>query len=194
MGASPTVLVSHKPPLGAASSFPASVSFRMATAAIALGSNVGDRRAHLAAAADAIAHLPHSSLLSLSDFIPTDPVGPVPQDEYLNAAALIETGLDPRGLLDALLSIEQSRGRDRARERRWGPRTLDLDLLLYDGRVIDEPGLTIPHPRLHERAFVLMPLAQIGPDLVVPTLGRTIRGLLAELKPTSRRPAPEVAR
>lgn len=157
----------------------------MAQAAIALGSNLGDRDAHLSAALDAIAALPGTRILAVSDFVNTDPVGPLPQPAYLNAAALIFTPLEPRALLAALLLIERSHSRDRSREQRWGPRTLDLDLLLYDDRIIDEPGLTVPHPRLHERAFVLIPLAQIAPGLFVPTRGRTIGALLAELTPAS---------
>jgi 2-amino-4-hydroxy-6-hydroxymethyldihydropteridine diphosphokinase len=113
----------------------------------------------------------------VSDAIETDPVGPVPQGRFLNAAATLHTALEARDLLDQLLAIERQRGRTRAREERWGPRTLDLDLLLYGDRIIEEPGLSIPHPRLHERTFVLAPLSQIAPDVVVPTLGRTIREL-----------------
>jgi 2-amino-4-hydroxy-6-hydroxymethyldihydropteridine diphosphokinase len=148
------------------------------TAAIALGSNLGDRRAHLAAALDAIARLPGAHLIAASDFIQTEPVGPVPQGPFLNAAAVVETTLPPSALLESLLRIESSRGRDRAREQRWGPRTLDLDLLVHGDRVICEAGLTIPHPRLHERLFVLEPLAQIASELRIPPGGRTVRELL----------------
>jgi 2-amino-4-hydroxy-6-hydroxymethyldihydropteridine diphosphokinase len=157
-------------------------------AAIGLGSNVGDRRAHIEAALVRIAALPGTELVAASDPIETDPVGPVAQGPYLNAAAVVQTRLPPRELLDALLTIERSRGRDRAREQRWGPRTLDLDLLLYGDRIVDEPGLTIPHPRLHERRFVLLPLARVAPELVVPTLGRTVGQLLTMLPRRAQTP------
>jgi len=137
-------------------------------AAIALGSNLGDRHAHVAAAVRALADLPCSKLLTVSNTFETEPVGPIPQGRYINAAAKIETTLPPRTLLEQLLLIEKSEGRSRETEQRWGPRTLDLDLLLYDQLVIDEPGLQLPHPRLHERLFVLQPLAQVWPDARVP--------------------------
>ncbi len=157
-------------------------------ACIGLGSNVGDRAAHLAAAADGLRALRETHVLALADPIQTEPVGPVHQDPYLNSAALIRTRLPARELLGALLAIERSRGRDRSREQRWGPRTLDLDLLLYGDRVIDEPGLTVPHPRLHERLFVLEPLAQIAAGATVPTRRCTVGDLLAALR--SGRPVP----
>ncbi len=154
----------------------------MPTAAIALGSNLGDRNAHLSAAVLALTSLPCSRFLSVSNTFETAPVGPIPQGPYLNAAATIETTFPPRALLDQLLAIEQSRARNRAAEQRWGPRTLDLDLLLYDDIVLSEPGLELPHPRLHERAFVLQPLAQVWPDAVVPGLNKTVAQLLADLR------------
>lgn len=117
----------------------------------------------------------------LSPVIETEPVGPPGQGPYLNAAASFETTLTARTLLDRLLTIERRLGRDRAGTQRWGPRTIDLDLLLFGDSVINEPGLVVPHPRLTERRFVLGPLAAIEPDLIVPGTGRCVRELLAEL-------------
>jgi 2-amino-4-hydroxy-6-hydroxymethyldihydropteridine diphosphokinase len=145
---------------------------------VALGSNLGDRRAHLDFALSALGDLPLTSLGAVSGIVETEPVGSVPQGRYLNAAAEVRTGLSPRRLLESLLEIERSRGRDRARELQWGPRTLDLDLLLYGDRMIDEPGLTVPHPRLHERLFVLVPLAQVAGGTLVPGHGRSVTELL----------------
>ncbi len=149
------------------------------TACIALGSNLGDRRAHILAARDAIASLPGTRLVACSTLHETPPVGPPGQDDYLNACLRIETSLKPRALLDALLSIERDRGRVRDPKDRWGPRTLDCDLILYAGITIDEPGLTLPHPRLHERLFVLQPLAEVASDLPVPAMDASV-GLLLE--------------
>lgn len=144
---------------------------------LALGSNLGDRHAHLRFALGALAALPGTTLLGVSGILETDPVGPVPQGKYLNAAAAIETRLGPHDLLARLHGIERAAGRDRATGERWGPRTLDLDLLLYAGVILNGPGLTVPHPRLHERLFVLEPLSQIAPSLIVPGLGRSISDL-----------------
>lgn len=153
----------------------------MPTACIALGSNLGTREAHIARGFDALATLPGSRLLARSPVIETAAVGPVEQGPFLNAAALLETVLPPRDLMDALLEIEVSAGRDRVGGMRWGPRTLDLDLLLYDDLILAEPGLTIPHPFLHERRFVLEPLAAIAPDAVHPVLRRTVAAMLGAL-------------
>jgi 2-amino-4-hydroxy-6-hydroxymethyldihydropteridine diphosphokinase len=152
-----------------------------ARAYIALGSNLGDRRAHLEDALAAIATLRLTRLVARSDLIETPPVSEIPQGPYLNAAAAIDTFLEPRDLLSALLAIEHSHGRERSPGQQWGPRTLDLDLLTYGPLRMHIPGLTIPHPRLHERGFVLAPLAQIAPDLVIPGLGQTVSALLAAL-------------
>lgn len=152
-------------------------------AAIALGSNLGDRAAAIHFAFDNLDSLPATRLIAASSIIETPPAGPILQGPYLNAAALIETTLPPCDLLDRLLEIERARGRQRSLEQRWGPRTLDLDLLLYGDHILDEPGLIIPHPRLHERSFVLIPLAQVAGDMLVPTLGKTVLELRDSLEP-----------
>ncbi len=110
----------------------------------------------------------------MSPSIETAPVGVEDQPWFLNACCLVRTGLGPGQLLSELHRIERAHGRDRASEQRWGPRLIDLDLLLFDDLIMDEPELTIPHPRMHERAFVLGPLAEIAPDLVHPGLGLTV--------------------
>lgn len=147
-------------------------------ALIALGSNLGDRRAHVLGALDAIAALPDTRLLRASRLVETPPMGEPNQRAYLNAAALIETRLKPRALLDLLLQIERDHGRVRHAGRRWGARTLDLDLILYDTMVLQTPGLTIPHPRMHERWFVLAPCAQVAPGMRHPVFRAPIAGLL----------------
>ena len=142
----------------------------MAIAYIALGANLGDPAATVNAAFAALDRLPHSRLLAKSALYRTAPVGIADQPEFVNAAARIETTLAPEALLDALLAIEQAFGRVRA--ERNGPRTLDLDLLLYDELRLATPRLILPHPRLHLRAFVLQPLAELAPDLALPGRGR----------------------
>lgn len=132
---------------------------------IAIGSNLGPRHATIHAGVRDLARVPGVRLVRLSSLIQTDPVGPPGQGPYLNAAAELATTLDPHALLDAMLGVERAHGRDRSAGERWGPRTLDLDLLLYDDLVLDEPGLTLPHPRMHERPFVLIPLREIAPGL-----------------------------
>ncbi|MCC6659624.1 MAG: 2-amino-4-hydroxy-6-hydroxymethyldihydropteridine diphosphokinase [Phycisphaerales bacterium] len=156
------------------------------TALIAIGSNLGDRAAHLRTATSALRTLPESRLVAVSPVFETAPIGPVAQGPYLNAAAALQTTLGPRALLGALLAIERAAGRERREGERWGPRTLDLDLLIYENLIVNEPGLTLPHPRLHERAFVLEPLSHIAAAAVIPGKNLTIVAALAAL----RSPAP----
>lgn len=146
------------------------------TAYVALGSNLGDRIAHLEAACAALERTPGVRGAVLSPVYETAPVGPPPQGPYLNAVVRLETRLAPRALLERLLAIEAERGRARS-GRAWEARTLDLDLLFHGSRRVDEPGLRVPHPRLHERGFVLAPLRDLAPDLRHPELGETVREL-----------------
>ena len=143
---------------------------------VGLGSNLGEREATLWKALEGLGATEGIQVLAVSSFRETDPVGGVDQPRFVNAVAGLETSLSPRELLERLLDVERSLGRDRAVEERWGPRTLDLDLLLYGGEAIDEPGLEVPHPRLAERAFVLEPLLELDPDLRLPD-GRPLRDL-----------------
>jgi len=138
-------------------------------AAVALGSNLEDPVSQVRRAFDELAALRDTRLVARSRLYRTPAIGP-PQPDYVNAVVLLETRLDAEPLFDALLAIEAAHGRVRA--ERWGPRTLDLDLLVYGDAVIDAPRLRVPHPRLAERAFVLAPLAEVAPGLVVPGLGR----------------------
>jgi len=132
---------------------------------VAIGSNVGDRHAHVGHAATRLAELPQTQLVRLSGVIETEPVGGPAQGRYLNAVAELSTSLEPDALLQHLLAIERERGRNRAQEVRFGPRTLDLDLLIHGSRRIRTPGLQVPHPRMAERDFVLVPLAEIAPEV-----------------------------
>jgi len=141
-------------------------------ACIGLGANLGDAAATVQAALQALDALPHTRLVKASRLYRTPAWGKTDQPAFVNAAAVLETELDARALLDAMLGIERDHGRERLDGQRWGARTLDLDLLLYGEDVIDEPGLHVPHPHLHQRAFALVPLVEIAPDLVIPGHGR----------------------
>lgn len=138
---------------------------------IGLGSNLADPRAQIERAFDELARMPGSTLLARSSAWASAPWGRTDQPEFVNAAAAVATALSAEDLLRALLDIERRGGRERGSER-WGPRTIDLDVLAYADRRIDLPGLQVPHPHLHERAFVLLPLAEIAPDLEIPGRGR----------------------
>jgi 2-amino-4-hydroxy-6-hydroxymethyldihydropteridine diphosphokinase len=154
-------------------------------ATIALGSNLGDRRATLDQAILLMDAHDGICVQTVSSFIETDPVGVETQGRYLNGAVMVETSLPPHELLEAVQGIEAQLGRDRSKEQRWGPRTCDLDILFYGDLVLDEPDLAIPHPRISERAFVLVPLAEIAPEFVHPVLNKTADDMIADLEATS---------
>jgi len=147
---------------------------------VALGSNLGDREGTLRAALEALAADPGIDVVAVSRFYDTEPVGYLDQPRFLNGAAALETGLPARELLERLLAVELRFGRRRDDVPEQGPRTLDLDLLLYGDAEIDEPGLRVPHPRMHERRFVLEPLADLDPALDVPGKGQ-VQEILARL-------------
>lgn len=137
---------------------------------IGLGSNLQEPRRQVASALKELSYLPYSRLVAKSSLYQSDPMGPADQPDYINAVAAIETNLTPLALLDALLAIERRHGRIRGATR-WGPRTLDLDILTYGDQSIVEPRITVPHSGIAERAFVLLPLAEIAPDLHIPRKG-----------------------
>ena len=151
----------------------------MATAFVGIGSNLGDREAHLSRAIDLLRAEEGIEVPAVSRLRETEPVGPVEQGPFLNGVVQVTTELRPQALLERLLDIEQRLGR--VRRERFGPRTIDLDLLVYGDEIVDEPGLTLPHPRLHERRFALEPLAELAPGLVLPGRG-AVSALLAELE------------
>ena len=157
------------------------------TAYVALGSNLGDRRAHLEAAFAALATLPGTRLAARSAIFETPPFGPPGQQPYFNAVVRLATTLSPHALLDELLAIEQARGR--VRRERWGPRTLDLDLLLHGDAILRDARLTLPHPAMLERAFVLAPLHELEPELVL--AGQPVSKHLSALDKTGIRRLPD---
>lgn len=146
---------------------------------IGVGANLGDREATIRAALERLGAQKEIEIVGVSSLRETDPVGYVDQPRFLNGAVALETELPPRELLERMLAVERELGRVRDGPR-FGPRTIDLDLLLYGDAVVDEPGLVVPHPRMTERAFVLEPLAELDPELVVPGRG-PLRSLVAGL-------------
>ncbi len=149
----------------------------MANALVALGSNLGDRKAYLTWALEQLGTLADTKVARVSRFHETAPVGGPPQGMYLNAVAELHTQLEPQALLRHLQTIETSLGRPEDHVR-WGPRVIDLDLLAYDALVLETPDLILPHPRMHERQFVLTPLAEVAPHWVHPKLGKSAASLL----------------
>jgi 2-amino-4-hydroxy-6-hydroxymethyldihydropteridine diphosphokinase len=147
---------------------------------VGLGANLGDREATLRRAVDDIDKAEGIEVVAVSTWRETEPWGPVEQPPFLNGAAALETDLDARALLDVLLDVERRLGRERRVGERWGARLIDLDVLLYGDVVVDEPGLVVPHPHLHERRFALEPIAELDPDAVVPGRG-TVSELLRRL-------------
>lgn len=155
---------------------------------IGLGSNLGEREVTVRAALEQLAQLPDTSLLRVSSLYDSEPVGPEEQPDFVNAVAQVDTGLSARQLLWNLLLIEKRLGRVRA--QKWGPRTIDLDLLLFGDQVIDDDDLRVPHPEITRRAFVLAPLAELEPGLLHPLTGQSIGAHLSQLhtRPPVRRP------
>jgi 2-amino-4-hydroxy-6-hydroxymethyldihydropteridine diphosphokinase len=149
---------------------------------IAMGSNLGDRSANIQGGIESIGLLDSTSVIACASIIETEPVGPGEQGRYLNTVVEIRTSLEPRALLQELLAIEARHGRERSAEIRWGARTLDLDIVLFGDRVVNEPGLSIPHPSMHLRSFVLEPLCELAADLHLPLYQKTPRALLGALE------------
>ena len=154
----------------------------MADALIGLGGNVGEVRATLAQAIARLADGKDVRLTARSSDYATPPWGVTDQPPFINCAIAVETALSPKALLARALEVERALGRDRAHEQRWGPRRIDIDLLAYDDIALDEPGLTLPHPRLFERAFVLVPLSEIVPERLIG--GVPVRAALARIDVT----------
>jgi len=153
---------------------------------LALGSNLADPLHQVRAALDALAALPQTRLLATSSLYRTPPYGPPDQPDYLNAAVLLETTLAPEALLDLTQRIELEQGRVR-KDERWGPRTLDLDIMLFGNFMLNTPRLTVPHYDMHNRAFMLVPLFEIAPDLIFPN-GTSLKSLIATLDSSAIQP------
>lgn len=149
----------------------------MTRAYVGLGSNLGVPAVHVERGFEALATLPKTQFAARSRLYATPPWGRTDQPPFVNAVAALDTEIEPQALLDALLAIERAAGRERSGGR-WSPRTLDLDMLLYGELVLDVPGLHLPHPHLYERAFALLPLVEIAPELVIPGRGRVADRLL----------------
>ena len=165
----------------------------MVKAYIGVGSNLGDRETHVRNAEEALTKLPHTQLVAFSPIYENDADSPIPQGPFLNAAAEVHTELHPQDLHEALQEIERRSGRQRADQRvKWGPRTLDLDLLLYGQEVISTDALIVPHPMMHDRWFVLKPLSDLAPNAVHPLLQMTVGSLLKSVE--RLRPSPRDAR
>jgi len=160
----------------------------MARAFVALGSNLGDRPGMISQAVQRLSQAPAVRLVQMAPIYETAPLGGPPQPDFLNSVVELETACSPHELLALLKRIEREMGRDPSGTR-WGPRTIDLDLLLYDELILDDARLTLPHPRMHERAFVLQPLAELAPELIHPRLQRRVEQLLEALRQPSQRHA-----
>lgn len=148
---------------------------------VGIGSNLGDREFLIRKAVESLRQLPQTNVSGVSSLYDTEPVGETEQPPFLNAVAWIETELLPRELLWQMLLIEKRMGR--VRSKRWGPRSIDLDLLFYDDELIEEPDLQVPHPEAHRRAFVLYPLLELDPNFRHPVTGETVRRMIQKLPP-----------
>lgn len=161
-------------------------SSRVRRVVIGLGANLGDRGENLERAFQSLSEIPGVRLLARSSFYETPPAGGPPQPDYWNGAALVETSLSPRELLGSLLSIERALGRIRPDPVRWGPRTIDLDILWIEGEAVSGPDLEVPHPRLSGRVFALRPLLDVAPDAADPRTGERYDGMPAASLPIRR--------